>query len=81
MEKLLEFKKNIITWYPIEKNASVLQVGEDILINSALKEKTENVDVIDSIGNVNENLKYDYITLIGGFENIEQEDEVSKILN
>lgn len=81
MEKLLEFKKNIITWYPIEKNASVLQVGEDILINSALKEKTENVDVIDSIGNVNENLKYDYITLIGGFENIEQEDEVSKILD
>ena len=63
MEKLLEFKRNIISWYPIKSEDSVLQIGEDEHILEALKEKTNNVTTIASLEDA-EDTKYDYITLI-----------------
>lgn len=70
MEELIEFKKNIIAWYPIEKDSSVLQLGKDNEILKELKNKTSNVTTIENISEIKE--KYDYITLIGVFENIEK---------
>ena len=34
---LLEFKRNIISWYPIGENQTVLQIGKDSEINEELK--------------------------------------------
>ena len=46
MELLTKLKKNIISWYPIEKSQTVLQVGENEQVFNELKNKTENVTVI-----------------------------------
>ena len=71
MGELIEFKKNIIAWFPIKENSNVLQFGKDEEITKELKSKTSKVTVIENILKVSE--KYDYITLIGAFENIEKE--------
>ena len=34
---LLKFKKNIISWYPIEAKDTVLQIGEDEEIKQTLR--------------------------------------------
>ena len=36
---LSQFKKNIISWYPIEKGKSVLEIGNDEEIVKEIKEK------------------------------------------
>lgn len=72
MKELIEFKKNIIAWYPIQKDSSVLQVGKDNEILEELKSKTSKVTTIENISEAKEN--YDYITLIGVFENKENVD-------
>lgn len=77
MDELIEFKKNIIAWYPIKDNKSVLQVGEDEEILKELKKKTSKVVSITNISEVKE--KYDYITLIGAFEK-DEDNEAIKIL-
>ena len=46
---LLKFKKNIISWYPIEAKDTVLQIGEDKEIYKELLRKTNNVVVIEKI--------------------------------
>ena len=79
MEKLLEFKRNIISWYPIKSEDSVLQIGEDEHILEALKEKTNNVTTIASLEDA-EDTKYDYITLIGYFEKLKSEEEINAVL-
>lgn len=77
MKELIEFKKNIIAWYPIQKDSSVLQVGKDNEILEELKTKTSKVTTIENISEAKES--YDYITLIGAFENLEN-IEVLEIL-
>ncbi len=72
MKELIEFKKNIIAWYPIAENSSVLQVGKDDEILEVLKSKTSKVANSENIFDVKEN--YDYITLIGNFDNAENID-------
>ena len=67
MKDLIEFKKNIIAWYPIEKGKSVLEVGFDEEIFKELESKTENVTKVENAGEISGS--YDYITLIGTFEN------------
>lgn len=71
MEELLEFKKNIISWYPIKEENSVLQVGKNDYITQELKLKTSKVTVIESIEKITD--KFDYITLIGTFEKLNSE--------
>lgn len=68
MKELIEFKKNIIAWYPIKNDNSVLQIGKDEEILKELKSKTEKVTTIENISQIKEN--YDFITLIGTFENL-----------
>ena len=62
---LLKFKKNIISWYPIEAKDTVLQVGEDEEIHKELLKKTSKVVVIEKIDEFEMKANFDYVTLIG----------------
>lgn len=62
MEELIEFKKNIIAWYPIKENDKVLQVGKNNEVLQELKSKSNKVTSIQNISQIKEN--YDYIVLI-----------------
>lgn len=77
MKELIEFKKNIIAWYPIQKNSRVLQIGKDEEIFEELKLKTENVTTIDDVSQIKES--YEYITLIGTLDNLNN-DEILNLL-
>lgn len=78
---LLKFKKNIISWYPIEKKDTVLQIGADQEINQALLRKTDNVVVIDDIDEFEMKANFDYVTLIGNFENLSSEKDVIELID
>ena len=78
MKELTQFKKNIIAWYPIRNDDSVLQVGNDEEILKELKSKTDKVTTVENISEIKEN--YDYITLIGTFDELNSE-EFSDLLN
>lgn len=80
---LSQFKKNIISWYPIEKGQSVLEIGNDDEIVKELKEKTEknsSISVEDILNQKNNNEKYDYVVLIGIFEKLSNKQEIIKVL-
>ena len=77
MEELLEFKKNIISWYPIKEEDTVLQVGENSYILQELKLKTSKVKVTENLKEITD--KFDYITLIGTFEKLSL-DEIKDLL-
>lgn len=77
---LLKFKKNIISWYPIEKKDTVLQVGEDETIHQELLKKTNNVVVIEKIDEFEMKANFDYVTLIGNFENLQTEKEIVDLI-
>ncbi len=72
MKELIEFKKNIIAWYPINRENSVLQFGKDEEILNELKTKTDKVDSVEKVSEIKNS--YDYITLIGTFENLSNEE-------
>ena len=62
-EKLIDFKKNILLWYPFKKNSSILNLGEDI---------TEILGELDvSFSNIANKIehdeKFDYITIFGKY--------------
>jgi GT2 family glycosyltransferase len=78
---LSEFKKNIISWYPIKENSTVLQIGNNEEILSELKSKTNNVTLLESIENIDNEAKFDYIVLIGNVEKIESEEQIIEVLN
>lgn len=81
MEKeLLKFKKNIISWYPIEKDDTVLQIGEDEEIHKEILRKTNKVVVIKNIDELKNNDKFNYVTLIGAFENVQKETEIINLI-
>ncbi len=77
---LLEFKKNIISWYPIEKKDTVLQIGKDEEIFKELSKKSDKVVVLENINEVKMEAKFDYVTLIGNFETLETEKEIINLL-
>lgn len=78
---LLKFKKNIISWYPIEAKDTVLQVGEDEEIHKELLKKTSKVVVIEKIDEFEMKANFDYVTLIGNFENLETEKEIINLID
>jgi len=84
MEELLsQFKRNIISWYPIKKDQTILEIENDNEIVAELKEKTENVKTIsikEFFNNFSSLEKYDYIVLIGIFEKIINENEILELL-
>lgn len=60
--RLLEFEKNILLWYPFKENTSLLYIGLDV---SKFKDELDvKFNKIVSIENVEENSKFDYITII-----------------
>ncbi len=77
---LLKFKKNIISWYPIENKDTVLQIGEDEEIHNELLRKTNNVVVIEKIDEFEMKANFDYVTLIGNFETVSTELEIIKLI-
>ena len=78
---LSEFKKNIISWYPIENNDKVLQIGEDEEITRELKSMTSKVMIISNIDEIDMNLRFDYITMIGSFDNVDSEAKIVRLFN
>ncbi len=79
-ENLSDFKKNIISWYPINEKDTVLQIGEDKEILQELKLKSNNVAVIDNIEEFTLKAKFDYVTMIGSFEKLETEEQIINLL-
>lgn len=77
---LLKFKKNIISWYPIEAKDTVLQIGEDEEIHQELLRKTSNVVVIEKIDEFEMKANFDYVTLIGNFEKVSTEKEIVDLI-
>lgn len=75
---LLKFKKNIISWYPINAEDTVLQIGKDEEIYQELLKKTSNVSVIEENDSVNQ--KFNYVTLIGAFEKVQNEKEIVDLI-
>lgn len=78
---LLKFKKNIISWYPIEAKDTVLQIGEDEELNKELLKKTNKVVVIEKIDEFEMKANFDYVTLIGNFEKVQTEQEIIKLID
>lgn len=77
---LSEFKKNIISWYPINKKDTVLQIGKDEEISKELKKKSDKVILLENIDEITIKAKFDYVTLIGNFENLSSEADIIKLL-
>lgn len=77
---LKEFKKNILSWYPIQETQTVLQIGKDEEITSELKTKSNQVRIIDNFRNQLINEKFDFVTIIGGFEKLHTEKEVIELV-
>ena len=78
IEMLSNTRKNIISWYPFEPNATLLEINADSKqITEELKKKIKNVTIIESseIENISE--RFDYITIIG-IENIEDIQQILK---
>lgn len=80
MEFFTDLKRNIISWYPIKENQTVLQIGEDAQIFQELKNKTENVMVVDEKNLQDDSKKYDFIIWIGTFEKLKTEKEMIDLL-
>ena len=83
MENLLsQFKKNIISWYPIEEKQKVLEIENSEEVVKELKKKTSEVVSIDlkHISNAPKN-EFDYVVLIGILEKLSTENEILKVLN
>ena len=78
--KLLEFKKNIISWYPIEEKDSVLLVNADEEISNEVKNKTKNIIFVNDIHEVAINAKFDYVVLIGNIEKLASDFEIKDLL-
>lgn len=79
MEKLIEFKKNIIAWYPIKNGDTVLQLGKDEEILKELKNKTENVTTVESALEITSN--YDFIVLIGTLDKLNSAEALDLLGN
>ena len=77
---LSEFKKNIISWYPIEKEKNVLEIMPEKEITEELKRKSNNVISIDNFQNQNFENKFDFITLIGTFEKLNTKQDIEEVL-
>ena len=73
-----KFNSNIIKWYPIKENSSILQIGENDNITRELKEKGHSITLLKSIDSIDITEKYDYI-LIYGYE--KYSNIISKIKN
>ncbi|MDO4975293.1 MAG: hypothetical protein Q4E61_03130, partial [Alphaproteobacteria bacterium] len=80
-DSLVEFKKNIIAWYPINKKENVLYVGQDKEILAELNQKSEKVVSINKIDDYKIDTKFDYIVLIGNVESLETDDEVISLIS
>ncbi len=80
-ESLLEFKKNIITWYPIEKDASVLYIGQDNEILNELNKMSNRVVSTSNLKDYDIEVKFDYVVIIGNLDNLNSEDEASSLLS
>ena len=80
---LSQFKKNIISWYPIRNNQTVLEIGNSDEIVDELNKKTMGITSLKIeealIGNSIKD-KYDFVVLIGIFEKLDNEKEILKIL-
>lgn len=79
MQKLEEFNKNIISWYPFEKTKKLLQIGENIRITEELKEKVESVSMLtneEGLANIQE--KFYYILI---YKNNILEEKANQVLN
>ena len=77
---LSEFKKNIISWYPIKVEQSVLQIGKDAEIMAELESKSDSVTVIEDFRKREIRTKFDFVTIIGGFETLHTETEMIGLL-
>ena len=80
-DNLEQFKKNIITWYPIQKGESVLYVGNDDIILNELNKKTEKVLTANSFDGYEMTAKFDYVVLIGNLENLKSEEEILGLIS
>ena len=83
MEDILsQFEKNIISWYPIEKNKKVLEIENSEEIVNELKTKTSEIKSIslEQICDAPEN-DFDYVVLIGTFEKLSSKEEILNLLN
>lgn len=80
-EELTQFKKNIISWYPIKQGSKVLQVGKDEEIFNELKLKTDNVILVSNINELETQNTFDYVTLIGNLDSINSAEEIESVLN
>ena len=77
---LSEFKKNIISWYPIKEKSTILQIGENQEIYNELKSKSNNIAVIENIDEFEMQAKFDYVAIIGNFEKIDSEEKIVRLL-
>ena len=78
---LSEFKKNIISWYPIKEKDTILQIGENQEIYDELKTKSNNVAVIENIDEFNMQAKFDYVVLIGTLKTLDSEERIIRLLS
>ena len=81
--KLSEFKKNIISWYPIKANQTILEIGNSEEIVEEINKKTIGVTttkIEDILNGKNETQRFDFVVLIGILEKLNTEKEFFKIL-
>lgn len=76
-DRLEVFNSNIIKWYPFKNYKSIVQIGLNEHITGELKEKFENVQVIENIEDLSFDIEYDYI-LIYGYE--KYSDIIKKVI-
>ena len=66
--ELIEFRKNILLWYPFKNNCSILNLGENIDdFLDELELKIEKFDNYQNDASTIKGTKYDYIILFGKY--------------
>lgn len=71
------FQGNIIKWYPIEKDKTIIQIGTSTVVSDELKKIYSNIKCVSTVEEIDFSLKYDYV-IIYGYENYYNELEKAK---
>lgn len=77
---LSEFKKNIISWYPINENQTILQIGKNTEIMEELKTKTSHITVLEDFKKQEISYKFDFVIIVGTLEKLSTELEIMELL-
>ena len=75
----------LFNWFPMREGAKVLFIGKNKILEDDLRRRGLNVSALDSVEELANNLRYDYIIVVDGdifFTNFENNNiDIKNVLN